>query len=171
MKNKANMAVFLCKVAGVTFVNDDGESRQSIIKNIIETKGNNNIWSGPGRLNVTTYTSEGKTEPAIEVHVDGKLIGYIPKVKIQEVAEHKRTQSGSVLVQLSYMPQHDTCSAKVFAPNRISPTKNMEYAVNKILRENPKLKKPEKTFDAYRQFLNDYRGGVVDQTKHKVRTI
>ena len=171
MTSKANMAVFLCKVAGVTFSNPDGESRQEIMKKIIDEKGNNNTWTGPGKLNVTTYTSDGVTEPAIEILVDNKLIGYVPKVQIQMVADHKRTQSGSVLVQLSYIPQHDTCSAKVFAPNRIAPTKNMEYAVNKILKANPKLEKPDKTFDAYREFLNKYRGGEVNQTKHKIRTI
>lgn len=164
---------FLCKVAGVTFCNEDGESRQDIIKNIIETKGSNGRWTGPGKLKLTTREEykTGSPLPVIEVYVDGKLIGIVPKVKTQEVANHKRAQSGSVLVGLSYIPQHDTCSAKVFSPNRKLPTKNMEYAVDKILRENPKLERPEKTFDAYRQFLNDHRGGGVDQMRYKIKTI
>lgn len=171
MKNKVNMAVFLCKVAGVTFSNDDGESRQAIIKNIIDTKGSNGMWSGPGKLRLISYDNDGTPEPAIEVFVDNKLIGYVPKVHVQNVADHKKTQSGSVLVQLSYIPQHDTYSAKLFAPNRVLPTKNQEYAVKKILKEDPSLEPPEKTFDAYREFLNKNYGGVVKQMQHKIRTI
>ena len=172
MANNAHTAMFLCKVAGVTFSNPDGENRQEIIKAIIEEKGSNNIWTGPGRLNVTTYTdNEGHTEPAIEVLINNKLIGYIPKIHIEDVANNQRTQSGSVLVQLTYMPQHDTCSAKIFTPNRVLPTKNMVYAVKKILKANPHLEPPENTFDAYRQFLNKHKGGQIAQTKHKVKTI
>ena len=39
MKNSGNTAAFLCSVAGVTFDNPNGESRQQIIKDIIEKKG------------------------------------------------------------------------------------------------------------------------------------
>ena len=55
MDNKNNMASFLCKVAGVTFSNPDGESRQEIIKNIMESHTSRNYYSGEGKLTVSSY--------------------------------------------------------------------------------------------------------------------
>ena len=172
-KNKNNMAAFLCSVAGVTFHNPDGESRQEIIKNIIESHTDHNYYSGSGKLVVTTYHNPetGFDEPAIEVWMEDKLIGYIPKVKIPEVSQHQRTQSGSVIIQLSYIKQYDTYSAKVFTPNRNAPTKKMEYAVEQILQKYPSLEPPEKTFDAYRKFLNDHKGGRINQLNYQVTAL
>ena len=168
-----NMAAFLCSVAGVTFDNPDGESRQEIIKNIIKKHTDRNYYSGQGRLKLTTWVNHetGFDEPAIEVWMEDKLIGYIPKLKIEEVAKHQRTQSGSVIIQLSYVRQYDTYSAKVFTPNKSKPTKKMEYAVNKILAKRPELDKPEETFDAYRAFLTRYHGGGGRQLSFKLSEI
>lgn len=173
MKNSGNTAAFLCSVAGVTFDNPNGESRQQIIKDIIEKKGRNDYWTGPGKLHVVRYVNieEGRDEPAIEVHVDGKLIGYVPKARIDEVSKNPRTQSGSVLVQLSYVRQYGIYSAKLFTPNRSKPTKSMEIAVKRILKNYPNLEPPEYTFDAYRAFLNKKQGGVCEQTRVKVLKI
>ena len=168
-----NKAAYLCKVVGVTSANPDGESRQQIIQNIIEKQGRCGQWTGTGKLNVTRYVDieEGRNEPAIEVLVDGKLIGYVPKARIEDVASNKKTQSGSVLVQLSFVEQYGVYSAKLFTPNKSKPTKKMEVAVNRILRENPHLEPPDKTFDAYRAFLNKYHGGRMDQTFIKVKNV
>ena len=170
MTTKNNMAAFLCSVAGVTFTNPDGESRQDIIKNIINTHTTHNYYSGHGNLVVTTYHNPetGVDEPAIEVWMEGKLLGYVPKAKIPEVSKHQRTQSGTVIIQLSFIRQYDTYSAKIFTPNRNTPTKKMEYAVEQILKKHPSLDPPEKTFDAYRKFLNDHKGGQVNQLRTKV---
>ena len=170
MTTKNNMAAFLCSVAGVTFNNPDGESRQDIIKNIIEKHTTHNYYSGAGKLVATTYHNPETAfnEPAIEVWMEDKLIGYIPKLKIPEVSKHQRTQSGTVIIQLSFVKQHNTYSAKVFTPNKSAPTKKMEYAVNQILKKDPSLEKPEKTFDAYRKFLNDHKGGQFSQLKYQL---
>lgn len=171
--NAGNKAAFLCKVAGVTFDNPNGESRQQIIKDIIEKHGKNNYWIGPGKLVVTKYVNEReeRDEPLIEVHVLGKRIGHVPVNLTEEVSKNERTQSGSVLVHLSYVQQYDVYSAKLFTPNRNAPTKRMEIAVKRILKQSPSIEPPEYTFDAYRKFLNKHQGGVYEQTKAKVRSI
>ena len=168
-----NKAAYLCKVAGVTFDNPDGESRQQIIKDIIEKHGKNNRWTGPGKLVVTKYVNEReeRDEPLIEVHVLGKRIGHVPVNLTEEVSKNPRTQSGSVLVQLSYVQQYGVYSAKLFTPNRSTPTKSMEIAVKRILKNYPNLEPPEYTFDAYRAFLNKKQGGVCEQTRVKVLKI
>ena len=171
--NAGNKAAYLCKVAGVTFDNPDGESRQQIIKNIIEKHGKNNKWTGPGKLNVTKYVNEkeGRDKPLLEVFVFGKKIGHVPTNLTEEISKHERTQSGSVLVQLSYVQQYGVYSAILFTPNRNIPTKKMEFAVKKILKESPSMEPPEYTFDAYRKFLNENQGGVYKQTRAKVISI
>lgn len=173
MASNGNTAAFLCNVAGVTFENPNGESRQEIIKDIIEKEGHNNYWTGPGKLNVIRYVNveEDRDEPAIEVRIKGKLIGYIPKNKIEEVSCNNRVQSGTVIVQLSYIRQYDVYNAKLFTPNRAKPTKKMEAAVKKILERRPYLELPDYTFDDYRKFLNNNKGGVSEQIKAKVRSI
>ena len=59
------------KVAGVTFNNDNGESRQEILKNI-------GIGWKTARLKQTTFDGER----AVEIRVGGKLIGYVPKTQL-----------------------------------------------------------------------------------------
>jgi hypothetical protein len=169
----SNKAKFLCKVAGVTFCNDDGESRQEIMKNIIDNDGDGERWFGPGKLRLATGVNFQTNEKLayIEVCVKDKCIGIVPQNKKEEVASNKMTQSYSVLVDLAYYHQHDMYVARLYTPNRTLPTKNMERAVREILRQNPKLERPEKTFDAYRQFLNDYRGGVIDQLRSQQRIL
>lgn len=173
MSTRANTAVFLCNVAGVTFENPDGENRQEIIKNLIDTNGTKGYWTGPGKLNVVRYINEeeGRDEPAIEIRIMDKLIGYVPKNLVEKIGSHQKTQSGSVIVQLSYSPHYDVYSAKIFAPNRTKPTPKMVYAVNKILKEKPDLEAPEETFDAYRAFLNEHQGNTIKQTKMQLKQL
>ena len=81
MSDKKHTAEFLCKVAGVTFCNEDGESRQEIIKEIIDTYGDGNQWNGPGKLELVTREtpSEYWDDPTIKVLVKGKCIGCVPQ--------------------------------------------------------------------------------------------
>lgn len=65
------------KVVGVTFDNDDGKSRQKILKEA------NEGYYHSSALNVTEY--EGK--PAVQVLVDDEVCGYIAKGKVKEVME------------------------------------------------------------------------------------
>ena len=62
-------------------------------------------------------------------------------------------------------------TAKVLTPNRVEPTEKMKNAVNQILEKYPSLEKPEYTFDAYRQFLNEHKGGRVNSLQYEVTSI
>ena len=52
----------LCKVYGVMSCNEDGESRQDVIRKVISRYGKNGSWMGPGRLVRTLNKYNGKTE-------------------------------------------------------------------------------------------------------------
>ena len=64
-------------IAGVTFKNDDGSSRQAILKDI-KARG------GDAELDLEEYEYKGK--PAIRVLVDGDQIGNIPRGRVAEVS-------------------------------------------------------------------------------------
>lgn len=64
------------KVAGVTFDNDDGSSRQEILKNIVDN-------GGSADATFKEYEFNGK--PAIAVYADGKCIGSIPRGSAKKV--------------------------------------------------------------------------------------
>ncbi len=72
------------RVAGVTFENDDGESRQDILRHL---KFGDYPWADDpddlfGELFETTFDSK----PAIEVHVNNYQVGYVPKTQIASVS-------------------------------------------------------------------------------------
>lgn len=82
------------KVVGVTFNNDDGTSRQEILRKI---KGKEPPFNGSVRYTLRVYTYEGK--PAVAVEANGVTIGNVPKDKSAYVAEQIRNiQSVSVEV-------------------------------------------------------------------------
>ena len=64
-------------IAGVTFKNDDGSSRQAILKDI-------KARSGDAELVLEEY--EYRDKPAIRVLVDGDQIGNIPRSRVAEVS-------------------------------------------------------------------------------------
>ena len=64
------------KVTGVTFDNDDGSSRQEILKSIVDN-------GGSADATFKEYEFNGK--PAIAVYADGKCIGSIPRGSAKEV--------------------------------------------------------------------------------------
>ena len=115
-KKPAKVSTFLCKVAGVTFDNPDGENRQDVLKAFIDEKGDGTSWAGPGELKAV--------EKDIEVYVDGKLIGRVPWEDKKAVAEDERTQNNSVFVKMVYYPQHDIYTAKLFASARSKGNRN-----------------------------------------------
>lgn len=65
-------------VAGVTFKNDDGSSRQKILKEICDSEE-----EGYARAELEAYTYEG--EPAIRVLVDSDCIGNIRRSDVSKV--------------------------------------------------------------------------------------
>ena len=66
------------KVAGVTFNNDDGSSRQEYLKEAYVNKGR-------GAIELERYTYQGK--PAIYVLYDGLCIGNIPQNDVGDVLD------------------------------------------------------------------------------------
>lgn len=64
------------KIAGVTYKNKDGTSRQKALKEL-EAK------SGEGELILQEFSYQG--DPAVRVIVDGKCIGNIPADRVSEV--------------------------------------------------------------------------------------
>lgn len=72
---------FRTKAAGVTYKNDDGSSRQDILR-ASDRKGD--AWATvPGKLERTAY--EG--EPAFKIIIGRNCIGVIPKTDVEKVLE------------------------------------------------------------------------------------
>lgn len=67
---------FKTSLAGVTFDNDDGTSRQKLLKEF-EARG------GHAELKLEEF--EYKGAPAIRVLIDGKCVGNIPKNRVEEL--------------------------------------------------------------------------------------
>lgn len=64
-------------IAGVTFKNDDGSSRQAILKDIKASGG------GDAELSLEEFEYKGK--PAVRVLVDGEQIGNVPRGRVAEI--------------------------------------------------------------------------------------
>lgn len=72
------------RVAGTTFDNDDGTSRQDILRHL---KFGDAPWADdPDDLTAELEETEFNGDPAIEVHVNGYLVGFVPKTHIRQVA-------------------------------------------------------------------------------------
>lgn len=71
-------------VAGVTFNNDDGTSRQSILKNFYQSKGYNK-----NHVEFKIYDFEGS--PAVAVYAKGLMIGNVPKEYVQIIINNLDT--------------------------------------------------------------------------------
>ena len=69
---------FVTNIAGVTFDNDDGTSRQKILREL-KARG------GEGEVTLQEYYYKG--HKAVHVLVDGKCIGNIPKDRVQEALD------------------------------------------------------------------------------------
>lgn len=66
---------FTTNIAGVTFDNDDGSSRQKILRNLAAK-------SGSDEVELQEYNYKG--HPAVRVLISGQCIGNIPKERVQE---------------------------------------------------------------------------------------
>lgn len=65
-------------VAGVTFKNDDGSSRQAILKDLKARGGDD------ADLELEEYDYKG--QPAIRILIDGEQIGNVPKRRVAEIS-------------------------------------------------------------------------------------
>lgn len=74
------------RVAGVTFDNDDGTSRQEILRGLRWRESP--YASGDDDLTLTTafFETEYIGQPAIEVHINDYMIGHVPKSRIPDVS-------------------------------------------------------------------------------------
>lgn len=119
-KDRKKRSGYLCKVAGVTFDNPDGESRQDVIKAIIDERGDGYTWKGPGELKTDKRKGSDPSwkSKAIEVYVDGKPIGLVPREDKKAVTEKLGSKNFSVTVKLEHYPEHDIYTAKLFMPDR-----------------------------------------------------
>ena len=66
------------KVAGVTFTNNDGTNRQDIIRNL-----------GTGWKTAKLKQTMFENERAVEVRINGQLIGFIPKTQLGNPLSHE----------------------------------------------------------------------------------
>lgn len=76
---------FECKVAGVTYKNSDGVSRQKILKGIYQHEYDSELEScmTSGRIDLRPYQYEG--ELAYRVVYEGDCIGNIPRSRVSEL--------------------------------------------------------------------------------------
>lgn len=151
--NAKGEETYLCRIAGVMFENPDGVSREEIIKDIISEVGCYNRCTTPGLL-VTSDLSTNSGQ-AIEVHVNGKLIGYVPADSKTIIYNKGLLEGGSVLVKLRYDSMKNAYSGWLYAPDTL-PTTKMESTVKKIIKANPSLEAPERTFIAHSLFLDEH---------------
>ena len=76
------------RVAGVTFDNDDGSSRQDILRHM---KFGDSPWADdPDDLVATLEETTFDGDLAFAVLINGYQIGFVPKASIQKVAEAQR---------------------------------------------------------------------------------
>lgn len=88
------------RVAGVTFTNSNGESRQTILQKL-------GVGYHYAILNQTTFDGER----AVEVWVDSKMIGYVPKINLDDPISYE-----SILVaQIGYYEDPYTYSENYWA--------------------------------------------------------
>lgn len=74
------------RVAGVTFPNPDGESRQEILKNI-----------GFGFFTANLVQTTFENERAVEVWIQGKQVGYVPRADLDNPMSYKQTLKAQIL--------------------------------------------------------------------------
>ena len=74
---------FTFRVAGTTFSNPDGTSRQTILRHM--KFGDEPYAHGQDPLDVTISPVTYEGEPAFEVHINNYMIGYVPKKDIEKM--------------------------------------------------------------------------------------
>lgn len=87
-----SMNCAVSKVAGVTFCNPDGESRQKILDNL-----------GFGWKTAVLKQTVFEGERAVEVWIEGKQVGYIPKANLSCEFSYRDELKALVL----YFPEQD----------------------------------------------------------------
>lgn len=120
------------KVAGVTFNNNDGQSRQEILSGL-----------GIGFKTAKLKQTEFEGERAVEVRIGGKLVGYIPRNQLGNPLSYKGELTAFVDIYKDkfhvVLTERETPSSK-------------EYAYMKKLCLDAKLPMPAYDKRAYTQY-------------------
>lgn len=82
-KNAAKFETVLVKVAGVTFDNENGKSRQAILKRL---KSKEKRFEHPDEIELKKTTYKGKD--AIAIFVDGDQVGNVPADQVPYLIEN-----------------------------------------------------------------------------------
>lgn len=112
------------KVAGVTFDNPDGESRQTILRKL-------GFGYRYAILKQTTYDGER----AVEVWTDSKFIGYVPKAQLDNALSY----ASILLVQILYYEEKNIFCAEL---SELQTPSDAEIAQMKLFCRNNKLAMP-----------------------------
>lgn len=83
----ADSGTITFRVAGVTFKNEDGKSRQDILRHM--KFGDKPYADDPEDLTGTIEETTFEGEQAFEVYVNGYLVGHVPKSLVRKVAKAK----------------------------------------------------------------------------------
>lgn len=120
------------KVAGVTFANPDGENRQDILAAL-------GLGWRTARLKQTTFNGER----AVEIRVNKKLVGYVPKTQLTNPLSYETELTGFIGI----------CKHKYYMilMPRETPT-SAEYAYMKKLCMQAKMPMPAYDKRAYAQY-------------------
>lgn len=127
------------RVAGVTFNNPDGTSRQELIRNL-----------GTGWKTAKLRQTEYEGERAVEVRISGHLVGYIPKTQLG----NPMSEQSELTALIEYYPgkkTNDSGKWHITLSERIVPTAK-EYAYMKKLCINAKLPMPAYDRRAYSSY-------------------
>lgn len=160
---KLNYKNHFASVAGVTFDNDDGTSRQEIMKNLV---GNNKTFISYCDFKYTTF----EDEMAIEVYIDKQMIGYVPRTKIEFVRTEKSLSSGSCICKIEWFDKANAYVANLYTFGKSAPTRaQIDYA--KIVAKRKNINLPSTfSFDAYRDWLLQNGRGWKDPEIYKKKT-
>lgn len=112
------------KVAGVTFDNPDGESRQTILRKL-------GFGYRYAILKQTTYDGER----AVEVWTDSKFIGYVPKAQLDNALSY----ASILLVQILYYEEKNIFCAEL---SELQTPSDAEIEQMKLFCRNNKLAIP-----------------------------
>lgn len=122
------------KVAGVTFENPDGESRQKILKGF-------GFGFRYAILKQTTF----ENERAVEIWVDSKLIGYVPRTQLDNPLSYRDI----MLVQILYYEEKGIYCAEI---SELQPPSDAEIRRMVVLCKRCGIVPPPEDVRAYRYF-------------------
>lgn len=130
------------KIAGVTFDNNNGENRQSILRSL-----------GFGFFSASLVQTTFEDERAVEVWVNGKQIGYIPRAELNNPMSLRR----ELVCQVFFFEEKDIYYAELTEFQPVSETEILR------MRQFCQLHRTEMP-------INDFRAYAAFYAKHNIST-